>query len=178
MKREISYRTMSHRDFQKEAWVDLKKPTAWPGIPLLCQLCQSRSFHTGTSTIPVLLETFLTTFFPGTQIGKHAADCPLPLHLKESRCRGGRGLPMPASAKCPFLIMFSVVLQLVLAQEIYNIHLQTVGDFSSQLARTGNNSPEVNIEVVCQEVWKNAHENKSVSCCVIVICNYNRNASI
>lgn len=34
--------------------------------------------YIGTSTIPVLLETFLTTFFPRTQVGKHGADCSLP----------------------------------------------------------------------------------------------------
>lgn len=63
------------------------------------------------------------------------------------------------SSQIPFPV-FSIILQMVLAQEIYNICLHTLVEFSSQLARIGNSSPEANIRVAFQKVCKNAHEKR------------------
>jgi len=96
-------------------------------------------------------------------MGQHGPDCTLPADVftfGEASVQWWLMSAMPNAAKCPFLTLFSTILQLVLAQTIYNICLHTAGEFSFQLVRTGNNSPEVNIKVACQEVWKNTYQKK------------------
>ena len=186
-KPETRYRKMSLWDFQAEVWADPKKSAAWTGKALAVLaaivprgLPQSRSHLHRDSHHFCPPGNVCNNLLPWDSDGEawswpHITyRC---LYIWRSICVVVMSA-MPNPAKCPVLTVFSIIPQVVLAQMIYNISLHTVDEFSSQLVRIGNNSPKVNIKVACQEVWKNTHEKKAVSCCVMIICSYNRNASV
>lgn len=78
------------------------------------------------------------------------------------------------SSKCPSLTVSALVPPRLIYSvfRLFTFRLFTVNVFS-QLARTGNNSPGINIKIA---IWK--HTNGKKDRCCIIICSYKRNVRV